>query len=101
LFVPCLSDSLRRELAVRARLTVECSVQDSDEELGFPPAPIEAEDELVQVTLQVFRADAWNAQGAITDERWIGVCPYQAGDNKFVARPNEAETAWESATWRA
>ena len=33
-------------------------VQNTREELGLPPAVVETEDELVQVMLQVFRADA-------------------------------------------
>ena len=52
----CLSDSLSRELAVRAGRGLGSAVQDPDEELGLLPAPIEAEHELVEVALEVVAA---------------------------------------------
>jgi hypothetical protein len=38
--------------------SVEGSVQHADEQLGLVPAPVEAEDELVQIALEVLRADS-------------------------------------------
>jgi hypothetical protein len=49
----CPSDSLRRELVVGAGGNAEGAVEQADEQLRLPPARIEAEDELVQVALQV------------------------------------------------
>jgi hypothetical protein len=43
---------------IGTRRGVERVVQNTREELGLLPAVVETEDELVQVTLQVFRADA-------------------------------------------
>ena len=38
--------------------SIEGSVQHAEEQLGLLPAPVEAEDELVQKALEVLRADA-------------------------------------------
>jgi hypothetical protein len=54
----CLSDWLRRELAIGTRRSVERAVQDAKEELRFLAAAIEPKHELVQVALEVFLADS-------------------------------------------
>ncbi len=56
-------------------------MQDADEEFGRPPAPIEAEDGLVEVALEVLRADAMEGPAEpglqIPEDR---VCPGQQMD---------------------
>ena len=44
-------------MAVGEGFRVDRAVQNAGEELGFLPAPVEAEHELVQVTLKMLRAD--------------------------------------------
>jgi hypothetical protein len=44
-------------MAVRERFSVDRAVQNAREEFGFLPTPVEAEHELVQVALQMLRAD--------------------------------------------
>ena len=53
-----LSYWLSRESVIRARGCLGGATQDQVEELLLPPAAIEAVDELVEVSLEVLRADA-------------------------------------------
>jgi len=43
---------------MRARQSVERAAQNTDEEFGLPPAPIKAEDELVEVALEMLGTHA-------------------------------------------
>ncbi len=45
-------------MLIRTRHSIERAVKNTDEEFGLSPAPVEPEDELVEVALQVLRADA-------------------------------------------
>ena len=53
----CLSGSLRRQMVVGEGVRVDRAMQNAGEDLGFLPAPVEAEYELVQVALKMLRAD--------------------------------------------
>ena len=77
----CLSDSLRRELVVGTRCSIDGAVDDANEKLGLLPAAIEAEDELVEVALEVLRADA--VEGSVQPGLQVpenGVCAGQQVD---------------------
>jgi hypothetical protein len=53
----CLSGSLRRQMLVGEGFRVDRAVQNAGEELGFPPASVEAEHELVQGALKMLWTD--------------------------------------------
>jgi len=91
-----------RRFRVRARRSVEGPVQDANEEFGFPPASVEAEGELVQIALEMLRADAVEGPskpGLQVPEDPVG--PRLASEPGVGAPSNSPRRGIESGTPRA